>query len=183
MQLESFLLYAPRLYEYYEKMIVALESNDPRPSRVFPESVFAAMTFNLGPQVATFIHTDHLNFAPGWCAIVALGDYDPSKGGHLLLWDLKVAVRFPPGALIFLPSAILRHSNVAVGPSERRYSFTQYTAGGLFRWFECGFQSQKAFEAKGNKHRRTGWERWEEGVQRFSTLEELLARGAETRQA
>ena len=116
-------------------------------------------------------------------AIVALGDYDPSKGGHLLLWDLKVAVRFPPGALIFLPSAILRHSNVAVGPSERRYSFTQYTAGGLFRWFECGFQSQKAFEAKGNKHRRTGWERWEEGVQRFSTLEELLARGAETRQA
>ncbi|KAJ7624191.1 hypothetical protein B0H17DRAFT_1151319 [Mycena rosella] len=50
----------------------------------------------------------------GWCSITALGDFDPNKGGHLILWDLRLAIRFPPGSTILIPSALLHHSNVAI---------------------------------------------------------------------
>ncbi|KAJ7937906.1 hypothetical protein B0H13DRAFT_1580401, partial [Mycena leptocephala] len=66
--------------------------------------------------------------------------FDPDFGGHLVLWDLKLVIRFPPGATILIPSAIVRHSNVPIRPDERRCSFTQYTAGGLFRWIRDGFK-------------------------------------------
>lgn len=33
-----------------------------------------------------------------------------------------------------------------VGQDERRYSFTQYTAGGLFRWVENGFRTWDRFK-------------------------------------
>ena len=112
--------------------------------RVFDNCIYAAATFNIGPKVSTYVHTDHLNFAAGWCAVFALGDFDPAKGGHLVIWDLGLVIEFPSGSLIFLPSAILRHSNIPVQENESRHSFTQYTAGGLFRWAECGFQSQKS---------------------------------------
>ena len=124
----------------------------------------------------TYTHTDHLNYASGWCAVVALGSFNPDLGGHLVLWDLGIAIRFPPGSLLFLPSAILRHSNVAVAPGHHRYSFTQYTAGGLFRWRECGYRSQKDFLAAGQAFGVSGWERWRQGASRFSTLDELTRR-------
>lgn len=133
----SFKLYAPRLHAYYEHILTTLERNDEKVERVFDNNAFAGTTFNLGPKVTTYVHTDHLNFAPGWCAVVALGKFDPEKGGHLVLPDLGLAIEFPPSSLIFLPSAILRHCNAAIGEHETRYSFTQYTAGGLMRWVEC----------------------------------------------
>ncbi|KAJ7620521.1 hypothetical protein DFH06DRAFT_1010638, partial [Mycena polygramma] len=39
--------------------------------------------------------------------------FDPNLGGHLILWDLNLVIRFPPGSSIFIPSALLRHSNVS----------------------------------------------------------------------
>ena len=71
---------------------------------------------------------------PGWCCITALGDFDPTKGGHLVLWDLKLVIEFPPGSTVLLPSAAIAHSNTAIDCREMRCSFTQFTAGGLFRW-------------------------------------------------
>ncbi|KAJ7291857.1 hypothetical protein C8J57DRAFT_1212279 [Mycena rebaudengoi] len=98
----------------------------------FVGSVFAACTFNFSPHTITAPHLDFGNLAWGWCSITALGNFDPDCGGHLILWDLKLIIRFPPGSTILIPSAILRHSNVRIRPHERRYSFTQYSAGGLF---------------------------------------------------
>ncbi|KAJ7236141.1 hypothetical protein C8J57DRAFT_972166, partial [Mycena rebaudengoi] len=69
-----------------------------------------------------------------------LGNFDPDHGGHLILWDLKLIISFPPSSTILIPSAILQHSSVGVQPHERRYSFTQYSAGGLFGWIRNGFQ-------------------------------------------
>jgi len=63
------------------------------------------------------------------------------------LWDCHLVVEFPPGATILLPSAILAHSNVTISPEETRYSFTQYTAGGLFRWVDQGFAKSNDFYA------------------------------------
>jgi hypothetical protein len=105
----------------------------------FVGSVFAACTFNLGPSAITIPHLDFGNLAWGWCAITALGDFDPNFGGHLILWDLKLVICFPPGAMILMLSAILRHSNVSIRPFKHRASFMQYCAGGLFHWIRNGF--------------------------------------------
>ncbi|KAJ7654162.1 hypothetical protein B0H17DRAFT_1214488 [Mycena rosella] len=61
--------------------------------------------------------------------------------GHLVLWDLKLVIRFPPGSTILILSAILRHSNVLIQANETRYSFTQFTTAGLFCWVDNSFKS------------------------------------------
>nr|GAT42600.1 predicted protein [Mycena chlorophos] len=143
-----FLNFAPRLHEYYEKSMDALFDWDPRLRRIFKRgtSVFPSCTFNFGPQTITLPHLDLLNLAWGWCFITAFGRFDPSRGGHLILWDLKRLIRFPPGASIAIPSALLRHSNVSIQQGETRYSFTQFAAGGLFRFVESGFQLNESLK-------------------------------------
>ncbi|TFK85713.1 hypothetical protein K466DRAFT_437711, partial [Polyporus arcularius HHB13444] len=135
----ALLNYVPKVHELYRNNMAALLESDGSLQQNFPNNVFSAATFNLGPRVATRVHLDHLNFAYGMCAVLALGKFDHKKGGHIILWDAKLIIEFPAGATILLPSAILRHSNVTIARRETRYSLTQYTAGGLFRWVRAGF--------------------------------------------
>ncbi|TFK80666.1 hypothetical protein K466DRAFT_503500, partial [Polyporus arcularius HHB13444] len=160
---------AHELHAEYGRVLESICERHPHVRRNFVNSVFAGVTFNLGPRAYTVPHTDHLNIPTGWCAVVALGDFNPDEGGHLILWDLNLLIRFPRGAIIFLPSALLVHSNTIVPEGQRRYSLTQYTAGGLTRWVECGFRSQKDFLAGGGQFTRTSQQRWEEGLSRFPT--------------
>ncbi|KAJ2968067.1 hypothetical protein NUW54_g13326 [Trametes sanguinea] len=139
----AFQLFAPRLYDYYEDSMNTLYSHDPLLRPNFPNNVFAAATFNLGPRTISYTHLDHLNLPWGWCAITAIGRFDPVCGGHMVLHDLRMVIEFPPGSTILIPSAILRHSNTNISADELRYSFTQYSAGGLFRWIEHGFKPAK----------------------------------------
>ncbi|KAK7050378.1 hypothetical protein R3P38DRAFT_2391354, partial [Favolaschia claudopus] len=83
----------------------------------------------------------------GWCSITSLGNFDPDKGGHLIMWDLKLIIRFPPGYTILIPSALIRHSNTSIQPHEKRFSFTQYTAAGIFRFVDNDFRSDVSVEA------------------------------------
>jgi hypothetical protein len=141
----------------------------------FAHSVFAACTFNFGPHAITVPHLDFGNLSWGWCAITALGDFDPDIGGHLILWNLKLVIRFPPGSTILIPSAIIRHLNVPVATHEKRYSFTQYTAGGLFRWIRNGFRTDEAFEQSASAEekvvrRAEDARRWEAGVAMYSSI-------------
>ncbi|KAJ7794861.1 hypothetical protein B0H14DRAFT_2392195, partial [Mycena olivaceomarginata] len=124
----------PAVHALYEETLDALVARNSGLVRNFPPevSVFGAATFNLGPATVTLMHTDALNLAWGWCSITALGAFDPQRGGHLVLWDLRLVFQFPPGSTILIPSAILRHSNVGIASGERRYSFTQSSAAGLF---------------------------------------------------
>ena len=108
--------------------------------------------------------------------VTALGDFDPTVGGHLVLWDLKLGIEFPPGSTILLPSAIFRHSNLPIGKGQVRYSLTQYSAGGLFRWAACGFRPHKQFAMDGGVYGETGEARWVKGLNMFSTIAELRAR-------
>lgn len=114
----------------------------------FTNSVWAAATFNFGPNTICFKHMDYSNLPFGWCSITSLGNFDPTLGGHLVLWDLHLVVEFPPGSTILLPSAAIAHSNVPINFSdgEQRYSFTQYTSGGIFRWVDQGFQTTEVFK-------------------------------------
>lgn len=87
-------------------------------------------------------------------------------------------IEFPPGSTILLPSAVLRHSNTAIQKHEERYSFTQYTAGGLFRWVDHGFQKEEEYRSKLSEEEVIEEEeamrhRWAMGLGLFSTLDEL----------
>ncbi|KAJ7810466.1 hypothetical protein B0H13DRAFT_2243450 [Mycena leptocephala] len=134
----------------------------------------AALRRNFARHFSTFPHIDALNLAWGWCAITALGFFDPDLGGHLVLWDLKLIICFPPGSTILIPSAILRHSNVRIGTTETRHSFTQYTAAGLFRWVDNSFKSdltvteETRYDLEAQAQRADAWHtRWFDGINSF----------------
>ncbi|KAJ7285531.1 hypothetical protein C8J57DRAFT_1431292 [Mycena rebaudengoi] len=163
--------WAPDVYDYY---ILHMR-------RPFLNGIWSACTFNLGPRTCALGHRDFANLAFGWCAITVLGTFDYRKGGHLILWDCKLILEFPPGTTILIPSAAIFHSNIPISKHETRYSFTQYTAGGLFRWVTHAFQSEEAYlaslsaeELQREKEERL--ERWKQGAGLFSTLAELCSK-------
>ncbi|PPQ82874.1 LOW QUALITY PROTEIN: hypothetical protein CVT26_007551, partial [Gymnopilus dilepis] len=125
---------APKLYQYNIEHLTTLHERHPELKHLFPSSVFAAASFNFGPCTTCRKHKDFQTYLLG--SVTALGNFDPRAGGHLVLWECKLVIEFPPGSTILLPSAIIAHSNTAVQKHERRYLFAQYTAGGLFRWVE-----------------------------------------------
>ncbi|KAJ7279786.1 hypothetical protein C8J57DRAFT_1058650, partial [Mycena rebaudengoi] len=174
-----FATWAPNLYEYYVDHMKLFYGQYPHLKRPFLNGIWSACTFNLGPKTCARGHRDFANLAFGWCVITALGKFDYTKGGHLILWDCKLIIEFPPGSTILIPSAAIFHSNLTLAsPGETRFSFTQYTAGGIFRWVERGFQSEEAYLSSLSKEeqvaeREAGLERGRTGAQLFSTLDEL----------
>jgi hypothetical protein len=166
---DLFQAYFPRIYESYQQNLEELTLRHPWLRRNFPGTPFAAASFNFGPRTLCYPHRDWGNVSWGECAVTALGDYDADKGGHLVLWDLGLVVRFPPGTVIFLPSALVRHSNTPVAAHERRYSFAQYTSGGLFRWVANGFMTAPRGLVESVEVQQ---KRWAEGVGMFSMLSE-----------
>ncbi|KAJ7706644.1 hypothetical protein B0H14DRAFT_3525961 [Mycena olivaceomarginata] len=79
-------LWAPRLYSYYREHDSELRRNHPHLRHPFVGSIFSCAAFNFGPNVWTFRHRDVLNLVFGWCAVQALGRFNATKGGHLVLW-------------------------------------------------------------------------------------------------
>ncbi|KAJ7209891.1 hypothetical protein B0H12DRAFT_988950, partial [Mycena haematopus] len=172
-----FAMWAPLLFAYYTAQMALLHTWKSM-CRLFPGSVFAACTFNFGPRAVCAPHLDFANLSWGWCAITALGDFDPDVGGHLILWDLRLIIRFPPGSTILLPSALIRHSNIPIQRHEHRCSFVQYTAGGLFRWVRNGFRTQEAWAQSASPQEKAERDvennaRWEQGMKMFSVIDDL----------
>ncbi|KAF9494848.1 hypothetical protein BDN71DRAFT_1482972 [Pleurotus eryngii] len=140
----AFQLWAPRLYVHYHVHVEKMYEAIPNLHRNFCCSVFPCATLNFGLKVQMFKHRNTMNLGYGWCAITALGRFDHTKGGHLVMWDAKVVIEFPPHSTVLVPSvpalsAILRlplhsatitHLNLDISDSEQRVSFTQYCAGG-----------------------------------------------------
>ncbi|KAG6848453.1 hypothetical protein H0H93_016827 [Arthromyces matolae] len=154
-QSDSLKAYAPKIHEYQADRLSALYHHDSSLSPNFPNSIYPAATFNLGPASVTAMHIDTANAESLLCAITAFGNYDPIQGGHLVLFDLGAAIVFPPGSTILIPSALLRHGNTQIQEGEMRLSFTQYCAGGLLRWIKHGYRSDKSFrKTYGEEHWR-----------------------------
>ncbi|KAF8872686.1 hypothetical protein BD779DRAFT_1452535, partial [Infundibulicybe gibba] len=174
----SFALWAPKLFRYYRERLELLYASDPKLRRLFPNSIFTASTLNCGPQTATFDHVDSANLPFGWCSITALGNFNPVKGGHMVLWDARLVIEFPAGSTILIPSGSMRHSNTAIREAETRLSFTQYCAGSLFRWVEYGFRTAEEFKKSDpiGKVLVDSWQavRWSAGVELFSKLSDLV---------
>ncbi|KAJ7920525.1 hypothetical protein B0H13DRAFT_1867439 [Mycena leptocephala] len=172
--------WAPNLFDFYVDYMGVFYKWYKCLKRPFLNGIFSVCTFNLGPRTCALGHRDFANLAFGWCAITAFGDYDYTKGGHLILWDCKLILEFPPGCTILIPSAAIFHSNIPIASHERRFSFTQYTAGGLFRWVEHGFQTEEAYletltKEERREEKELGLKRARERAAMFSTLEELSA--------
>ncbi|KAJ3759480.1 hypothetical protein EV360DRAFT_41813 [Lentinula raphanica] len=173
-----FKTWAPRLYEYCKDHLDRLLASDQNLVRIFDNSVLPVAAFNFGPQTVCLPHIDYGNLPFNLCWVWSLGWYDSVKGGHLILWDLKVVIEFPPGSLAAIPSGVCRHSNTNIGQKEKRYSFTQYAPGANFRWVDHGFQTEESYiasrtkaEAAAERQRKKG--RWAMGLGLFSTLEQL----------
>ncbi|THU81353.1 hypothetical protein K435DRAFT_693757, partial [Dendrothele bispora CBS 962.96] len=171
-----FATWAPKLYQFYADYMDKITENNPSIYFNFSNSIFAAATFNFGPQTVAVEHLDHLNYIYGWCGITALGEYDYTKGGHLILWDLRMVIEFPPGWTILIPSSYLRHGNTAIAPDEKRFSFTQYTSGSLFRYADDDYKMRTQMsdsERKASEEKQAS--RINEDLNLYSTLEELKA--------
>jgi hypothetical protein len=135
--------WVPKLHEFYDSNLGTIWSNLPELKRNFPGSVWPVAAFNLSRKVASRRHRDSQNLLYGICAITSLGSFDASKGGHLVLPDLEMVIEFPAGAIILIPSALLEHANTPIGEDEERLSFTQYSAGGHFRYVDWDCRTMK----------------------------------------
>lgn len=175
---EILAVYGSKIYKAYIELMHLLNLAFPSMERNFPESVFAACTFNFGPQTATYLHRDSGNRAVGFCSIFAAGSFNYKRGGHLILEEYGIVLEFPPRCTVFIPSATCTHGNVRIGRNETRYGFTQFTAGGLFRYVDYGFQTWKQYtEDKDNEwmkaERKRRQHRWKEEIKLFSKYDEL----------
>ncbi|KAJ6549601.1 hypothetical protein DFH09DRAFT_1320076 [Mycena vulgaris] len=173
-----FALWAPLLFTFYQANMALLAGWKRSMRWNFPSRIFASCVFNFGPRAITAPHVDYANLAWGWCSVTALGDFDPDFGGHLILWDLRIVVRFPPGSTVLIPSALVRHSNVPIRAHETRASFTQYSAGGLFRWVRNGFKTDEHYALTMSDEEKAARDledagRWEAGMKMFSVIDEL----------
>ncbi|KAJ7671707.1 hypothetical protein B0H17DRAFT_948267 [Mycena rosella] len=172
--------WAPNLFDFYVDCMKLFYHHHPNLHRHSLNGIWCAITINLGPMTCTLGHHDFANLAFGWCDITSLRNLNYKKGRDLILWDCKLIIEFPPGMTILIPSAAIFHLNITIVDGERRYSFTQSTAGGIFRWIEHGFQSEEAYLATLTKKEQEeeislGKQRATEGIGLLSTLAELQA--------
>jgi len=107
----------------------------------FCNSIFPAASFNCGPQTIALDHTDFWNLSHGLCALTALGKYNYTLSGHLVLFGLKLAIQFPVGSSALIPLRCMDHGNTPICEGETQLSIAQYATGGLFRWVAYGFCS------------------------------------------
>ena len=77
---------------------------------------------------------------------------------------------------------MISHCNTAIGLNERRYSFTQYSAGSLFGWVQHGFKLDREYyagltedEIKRDAERDAERDasRWAQGLSMLPTLDRI----------
>uniref|UniRef100_A0A8H7Y2A8 Uncharacterized protein n=1 Tax=Psilocybe cubensis TaxID=181762 RepID=A0A8H7Y2A8_PSICU len=178
----AFATWSPKVYNHYKLYMDKIFANDSTLVRLFRRSIFPAATFNLGSVVCTIPHFDIKNCPYGWCAIQSLGKFNAKKGGHFVVWGLKVAIEFPAGSTILMLSAVLEHSNTSIEHGEERASFTQYASGGLFRWVDYGYRTEKELKRTNPKLYQEQMElrptRWKRGLGMLCTLQDLISKAA-----
>ncbi|KAJ4477734.1 hypothetical protein C8J55DRAFT_430599 [Lentinula edodes] len=179
-QSSAFATWYPKNHAEHLRLNAELDEKLPHLRRNFENSVYLGMTVNFGPSTWTHIHTDSKNDVRIPCAITTGGRFNHKAGGHLILWDFKLILEFPPGATILLPSALIRHSNLPVAAGETRISVTQYSAGGVRRWLEYGGRTEDEFRQQDPEGFARAWakrrENYKEGMGLFCTLEQLKSR-------
>ncbi|KAJ7655758.1 hypothetical protein DFH06DRAFT_992525 [Mycena polygramma] len=169
--------FAPKLYKYTENASDLIYKYDDNLRREF-EGIFPAAEFDLG-ELGSAPRLQDRDLIQGWRAVTALGTYNSHFGGDLVLWDDGWIIRFPPGATILFPAALMRYSFVDVLPGEKQYTFSQYSPAGLYRYIINGYRSDGHFERTAEKREmetrnRARGRRLEAAVKMYSTLNEFI---------
>lgn len=152
---------------------------DPKIQPPSEGSAFTACTINLGPQTVCNNHRDPPDAGYVPCAMFISGDFDGSRGGHLVLHEPRLVIRLYPGDIILFPAACVTHSNLPISPGETRRSLVLYMAGGLVRYDAQGMRTLGQWEASPGgaeevrDFKKQGEKRWENGWELYSTIAEL----------
>lgn len=171
----TFKFWCPKVHAHFTKRLKSLFETFPDLKKIFPRSIFPCCAFNLGPCVCAYKHRDHLNCPFGMCAIQPLGDYDYTRGGHIILWELGLIIEFPPYYLLLIPSALITHSNTPTAKGETRVSIAHWCPGALLRYIDNHFQTEEKFRTKDPEGfaemQQKKATRWEEGLELFSKFD------------
>ncbi|KAG6809367.1 hypothetical protein H0H92_000528 [Tricholoma furcatifolium] len=174
----TFNLWSPKLCKSYSEHLDPLFEELTYLWRIFDKCVFPTAAFNFGGNVFTKMHRDCMNAAVGWCGIIALGTFNPTESGHMVFPDLKLVVEYPPGSVIFIPSATLTHGNLPVVNGER-LSFTLYCSGNLFRYVDNGFRTKSQLEREDPityaELEEVNATRWMENLKLYSFFDDLVS--------
>ncbi|KAJ3567922.1 hypothetical protein NP233_g6055 [Leucocoprinus birnbaumii] len=160
-------IYAKKLFLYYKEYIDKLKAHpvyqklftraapgDP-PDPLGPYGFIPNQTRSWPGEVATDPHRDVMNLAFGWCGIVPIGPFLPSRSGLFVIHNLCLVIEFPPGSCILIPSAYLWHSNIPIHPDDQRASITFYAPSGLYRFIDNDFQLEEDLKTSNKKLTQT----------------------------
>ncbi|KAF6757116.1 hypothetical protein DFP72DRAFT_809628, partial [Ephemerocybe angulata] len=148
----AFAFLYPKMFCKYSTELDALFDKQPELICNFSNSVFPCASFNCGPASVSFPHHDFNNLLFGLCALTLLGSFDYTSGGHLILFELKLVIEFPPGTTAFIPLSAFKYGNTSIQHGETQLSIAQYGASGLFRWIAYGFCSGKELDSTPKGH-------------------------------
>lgn len=84
----------------------ALLHDDQTLSPPFSRVVLPTASINFRPDAVTFEHVDSNNLMAGICGILAGRTFDHTRGGHLILHLINLAIQFLAGALVFLQHCV-----------------------------------------------------------------------------
>ncbi|TEB26990.1 hypothetical protein FA13DRAFT_1604994, partial [Coprinellus micaceus] len=139
----AFKLWMPKVYNDVNSTLNKLYEHDRSLTKNWKANAYPCAAFNFGPRVRCKPHKDFGNAPQTFCAVQASGRFNPMRGGHLIIKELKIFIHFPAASTILIPSALLTHSNTPVGAHEIRLSFTQFVPGGLLRYVHNGFKTER----------------------------------------
>ncbi|KAL0564302.1 hypothetical protein V5O48_017751, partial [Marasmius crinis-equi] len=171
-------LWEPRMHAAYRATVESMHRHLPRLPRNFTNNIFTAAAFNFGGRVRTIQHRDHMNWPFGLCVITAMGRFNAKQSAHLVLKEFKIVTDFPHASTAAIPSACCTHFNTRLAPGETRMSFTQYTAGAIFRWVENGYRTEKSIKESSSREWSAIQEKKKaavaERLKMYSNITELL---------
>ncbi|KAJ3756759.1 hypothetical protein EV360DRAFT_84654 [Lentinula raphanica] len=135
----------PKLHRFLDNLLEKILDDNPDLKRMFPDCCYGACHVNL-TSAWTRQHQDYFNILFAMCCVFCVGDFDSTRGGHLIAWEFGIVTEFPPGSAVFLPSAWVTHANIPIAHHERRSSIAFFMSSGLARWYQNGYMSDKTFQ-------------------------------------
>ncbi|KAF6756538.1 hypothetical protein DFP72DRAFT_989672 [Ephemerocybe angulata] len=161
-----FKLWSPHVYDDVGEKLRALYEHDLSLKKNWRSNVYPCAAFNFGPCIICKCHRDSGNTPHTWCAIQALGNFDPKKR------DIC--------STILILSALFTHGNTPVAEGETRLSFMQFVPGGLLQFVDNRFMTETQLRKKSKKLWGGGMAekpgRWRKNLEMICTLDELTAK-------
>jgi hypothetical protein len=154
------------MHNHYTEVIEKTQRAFPDSRPLAPNLPFAQCTLNVGEKSTSGEHVDGKNFASGLCTVAPVGRFDYSRGGHLIMHELRIILEVPAGSIVFFPSAIITHENTPVQQGETRQVVTAYASGSVFQSADSNFVPQGKGRPEAEKIAH-GKSVWRDGIQRF----------------